>query len=473
MTTENIPLENLFTYIKNMFTIWFNLIYDASNGDWFLDQYADENYDFDKENNPFNEIRKYDLFYWGMIEPFRRLNVEICSNNIDTPISNKEPRLRIIKSNDYTRMWIDVNSRAPRDAVIWKLNPVNKNGETYYPIGVVAQAEDEFSGGRYYGVKYGLTEVDGLEYNNNNREPHGNGPYRSSILIAGDVKPPIRFDKHYEIRGSMGGYMWRGIAPQGYKCLADYWGGYEAPDLNMFRCIPENCLEEVPYNWNDMGWYGFWNPKNDDSNAIMGMRSESQSMEQNGYHIARSRTPYLDYKFYKIKENCLQPTLNINNKDLEEQYSKIAIGWNGDPIKSGEKYSIYTLLGLMPEGIITHINTGRRYYIIHYGGVEINRYLFLLPNHATQKWDNALEVNDDKLSNDVKKSGLIRNKLNQQWKMRKDNNEKIYLVSYYNNKNLVIDLEPNQGEEIYSTSSGLNIKNYFNFVSSYGEKSIL
>lgn len=475
MTSEKIPLENLFTYITNIFTIWFNLIYNASDGEWFLDQYADENYEF-KTQNPFDEIKKYDLYYWGMIDSFRRLNVEICSDNIDTPMSDKEPRLRIIKSNDYEWNWYDRHSDAERDVITWKLKNVEKNGEVYYPLGVTATNGDGYNGDyldNYYVYPKDTTTVDGLEMKLN----ESNGPKLNSILVAGDVKPPVRFDSTgVYVGGDDRGWVWRPVAPSGYTCLGDFWGRWGAPDVNSVRCLPNDCVEEVPYNAPELGEYkymGLWNQDDDWENYLLQMRTNTQTMEQNSYHLARLKKGGEMPKFYKIKDSCLKPTPPINNKELEEQYSKMAIGWNGNPVKSGAKYSIFSLLGLMPEGVITHINTGRRYYIIHYGGVEINRYLVLLPNHTTEKWDSAIEVSDDKNATTAKKAILVRNKIHQQWIIKKASNGKIILESYYNRKNLGINLIPSSGEENYFTSSALTIKNYFNFISSYGEKPIV
>jgi len=88
------------------------------------------------------------------------------------------------------------------------------------------------------------------------------------------------------------------------------------------------------------------------------------------------------------------------------------------------KYSIFSLLGLVPEGIVTNIQNGHRYYVIHYGGVEINRYLILLANKESKKWDNSVEVSADKTSTKCISAKLIRNKIQQQWIMKRNQTNK-------------------------------------------------
>ena len=478
MTTQNIPIEGFYTYLSNIWSIWFDLLYKSTSngGDWFLDQYADENYEFSSETNPFDEIRKYDIFYWGMIEGFRRLQVEVCSENIEKPVDYKEPRLKIIVSNDYKWHWNDQHSRSDNDVTTWMLNSVTKNGEEYYPIGVVGNND----WGYHYDAK-GSTSVDGLEFN----ADYPNGPARSSILVAGDVKSPVDYQHISYVGGNNRGWIWRPVAPEGYTCLGDLWGywyGAESTEVppqikNTIKCLPTNCLEEVSYyapELNPNSEYGIWNQRDDYDHSMITNQNASRSMEDNAYHIAIAGRSSIK-PFYKIKDSCLAPPdTTIEKKELEDEYSNKAIGWNGTPSKSGEKYSIFSLLGLMPEGIITNIQNGHRYYVIHYGGVEVNRYLILLPNYDTKKWENAIEVSPDSASSNAQSSNLVRNKIYQQWIMKRESNtNKIYFVSNFNGRNLAINLDSNNGSDIYSTTTSLDNKNRFNFVSSYGETSIV
>lgn len=469
MTAENMPIEGLYIYLENIWSIWFELLYNASNnGTWFLDQYADENYDFTSDSNPFEEIRKYDIFYWGMINGYRRLKVEICTDNDDKPHNENIPRLKIIESNDYDRVWTDMKSGAEYDLALWKLKNVTKNKELYYPIGLVGTYNHEHNNGRYNIIKTESTSTDGLEYIPDNISNSGNGPNRKSILIAGDVKKPIDYKPNYSFKGWSEGYMWRPIAPSGYKCLGDIFGGWHQPSKDTIRCIPEDCLDEIPNDGEVIWW-----PEDDYYNQVIGLR-HNRPIEQNGYNIAVSKMHNNPAKFYKLKDKCINPKINIEDKELEEHNNKIAIGWNGNPIKMGEKYSIFSLVGLVPEGIITNIQNGHRYYIIHYGGIEINRYLILLANEKSKKWDNSIEVSPDKNSNKAYSSILVRNKIHQQWIMKRNlQTKKIYFINYFNNKNLAINLDPVLGYDIYSTTNDLTNKNYFNFISSYGEKQIV
>lgn len=93
-----------------------------------------------------------------------------------------------------------------------------------------------------------------------------------------------------------------------------------------------------------------------------------------------------------------------------DMYSELGIGWHGDPVRD-PKYSIFTYLNMMPEGIVTHRATERKYYITHSGvltleekevdgqkirqSVPENSYLILKYNVDTERYDLALSCNEN------------------------------------------------------------------------------
>ena len=62
------------------------------------------------------------------------------------------------------------------------------------------------------------------------------------------------------------------------------------------------------------------------------------------------------------------------------------------PVKKKRQYSIFAYLGLVPEGIITHKQSGRKYYIRHYGGLEVNRFVVFKWNPKTMDFTKSLKV---------------------------------------------------------------------------------
>ena len=88
MASDNKPLINIINYLKSIWKEWFDLIYNATSveGVWFTDEHASESYDWiDSNNNPFDEIKKYDVYYWGITKNY----TPITGCRTSTDVSNK------------------------------------------------------------------------------------------------------------------------------------------------------------------------------------------------------------------------------------------------------------------------------------------------------------------------------------------------------------------------------------------------
>lgn len=524
LQSQSIPIENLYIYLEKIWSIWFNLIWDANNNsdnvdnidkvdnidnvdyNWFLDSESDENGGVNgwiRGIDPFEEIRKYDVYYWGTTETFRPLKAKICQTNLATDnISanvpfKKQPRLKVINSNNYYRVYDDYDSGSERDVSIWRLNTISINNELFYPVGDIGVHETEHNAGRYNIRKKGSTIENGLESIIPFKIP-GNGPDRMSILVAGDVKPPIDYIKVLYIGGDREGYIWRPIPPDGYIALGDVVNAnlYNKPSKDIIRCVPIDCVEEVSYKapeFGKMSSMGIWNQNDDWDNYIWSMKNNKYTMEDNGYHLMRvfKYKPRREVpKFYRIKPSCVKDAVNVDTKDLESEFADLGLGWFGKPEKTGAKYSIFAFLGLTPEGIITNQITGHKYYIVHYGGEDINKYVILDSNIETGKWDKGLQVSGNKKSNEVKIVSVSRADPRQLWsiisvnsntdtditdiKNTKNKKQKLVkLKSVYNNKFIGMELEKSNGDEIYYSSDSLDNRNYFEFVSAFGDGNIL
>jgi hypothetical protein len=96
--------------------------------------------------------------------------------------------------------------------------------------------------------------------------------------------------------------------------------------------------------------------------------------------------------FYKIDTNKLKQR-NNPLKETEQENNDLGFGYYGYPYLITDKYSIFKLLDLVPEGMIINYNNNRKLYIRHYGGVEMNRYNIFKYNSETGRFDKALRVN--------------------------------------------------------------------------------
>lgn len=145
--------------------------------------------------------------------------------------------------------------------------------------------------------------------------------------------------------------------------------------------------------------------------------------------------------FYKIKPEFTSTNYKIKIKEMDKQYNDMGIGWFGHPSKQDRQYSIFAYLGLVPEGVITHKQSGRKYYIRHYGGLEVNRFVVFKWNPKSMDFTKSLKVAD---TSTVIESKLSATDTRYQWFLETDtkNSSYIRLISYkYPNRYLKLSYE--------------------------------
>jgi hypothetical protein len=71
---------DLINYIKKTWGEWISLIYKAGGRQYFESIGAENEWKWVKAN-PFNEIKKYDLFYWGMDKSYRPRKISKCDSS--------------------------------------------------------------------------------------------------------------------------------------------------------------------------------------------------------------------------------------------------------------------------------------------------------------------------------------------------------------------------------------------------------
>jgi hypothetical protein len=458
----NKTIENIVNYVKSIWNIWFDLIYNA-NSKWFEDEFGDEEYNWNSEN-PFVEIRKYDIYYWGISRVFRPLKAEICRSNSEYESAKlpkkPEARLKIIYSNDYDYIGDDYKTGGDPDASWWRPKIAEYGNDIYYPVGDIITAGDGDE--VYWGLfsekqktQVGDLVFDTPERQNTYRE-RSNGPALKSLLVSGDIKDPIAFNPIKNVGGDQRLALASPVCPDNYVSLGDILksGNYINPKISNIKCIPADCVEPIINNTYTPIWkqrskinIGVLNHYNWGDNEVRG---------DNGYNLFRANGPnYSQSPLYRIKDKCITPDTLPETKDPEVENAELGIGWFGHPYKLEPQYSIFAFLGLVPEGLIVHEATGRRYYIIHYGGDEVNIYNVLEYNKLTDKFDAGLQI-DNGFGVSIKT--LSRKDPRQQWKIILQNDKKyLKLQNIENNNYLYIGLEPNTGISQYST---IDIDNY-------------
>jgi len=262
--------QNLINYLNDIWTLWFNEIYSAGGLPYFENIAAETEFEWTTEN-PFNELKKYDVFYWGLGKQYRPNIVDKCyaSNDGNTIYDGTT---NIVFSTAITNMYTKLGSTDPKNVYIsfWRANQFTYKGTVYYPVGdiiigpVNSNNKIKIAGnGLLYDGDYNdsvLIERHVGDFKFSSKP----GPNRETILVTGDVQGPVSYEMIWNNSGEDKKkikitdmfWIWRPIPPVGYIALGDIVTfnpitpstGNDAP----IRCVPLNLAIQTspPYNEN-------------------------------------------------------------------------------------------------------------------------------------------------------------------------------------------------------------------------------
>ena len=434
--------ESTINYIIDVWKEWAKLLYDASNRKFVESVGGEENFRWENSTqNPFDIMEKYDIYHWKLNKLFKPIGIDICDDpNINPHLPKKEkPRLSLIYTNFYNWIYNDKGSGAKHDFSSWRAAPAfNKETEQWhYPMGDIGVLgrKNENSGPKI---------IDGVVNDTINTK---SGPKKLTALVAGDVKPPVSFEKKWDDKGSGGKYdgsFWHPIGPNGYTCIGDvtHNNKYQPPNTNIIRCIPDDCIEVVSDNTNFNGQYvwadrgsgakkdgSVWQIKDSVTDGIGNKRGEEN------YNLIRTVNAFSGWHapFYKIKDKCLNS--KVPDKKLAEPSDWTSHGWHGEP-EQNEKYSIFKFLGLVPEGIIQNYNTNLKYYFVS-ANKDANSYIIKYQNQFTNAIENLETLGTEKVWQNPDTNS---DKKEQLWELIYDDDKNVtirskstkkYLGSYY------------------------------------------
>jgi hypothetical protein len=248
--------QNLINYLNDIWTLWFNELYDAGGLPYFENIAAETEFEW-KTDNPFNELKKYDVFYWGLGKQYRPNIVDKCySSNDGTNIYNGTTDNQF--STAITNMYSKLGKTNPDNLQIsfWRADQFTFDGSVYYPVGDIIigpvgyHAEDKdtnASGSKYVG-EYNdsvIMERHVGDFKYSNRA----GPNRETILVTGNVKGPVSYEMMWNNADESDGteetdkfWIWRPIPPTGYIALGDIVSFDSASpstgDNAPIRCVP-------------------------------------------------------------------------------------------------------------------------------------------------------------------------------------------------------------------------------------------
>ena len=339
----------LIHYIAQIFSDWFELIYEQ-NDNWFKDADGNQNSRW-KTIDPFIEIRKYDIYNWGETRKFKRLKNKICSINGEAYIA--EPKIRILKTNDYDEVYDDAGSGASIPLKIYRPKTYEYKGIEYFPLGDVNDVNVDRN---KIGLKNNnITRIGDLEVESVNIN---NGPDKQTILVSGDVVDPIDYklmwrDQKYtnsfvdEVRrgvnaigsgyleassGYGSGRFWKPVAPEGYICLGDVVTNYFKPNhenrteynshnknVNI-KCIPIDCVEEVDIDEFENPKYLDWKAERGQNSIVFNgeiysLGDNNDALHENSYNLFRTDNfSYVNSNLTRSASNTSGQTATTNGQ---------------------------------------------------------------------------------------------------------------------------------------------------------------
>ena len=253
---------NLINYLKNIWTDWITLIWrsgGAVSRTYFETIGAETEWDW-TGNNPFDEIKKYDVYYWGMGPEYRPQIIDGCNltDSNGNIFGGAVTMLKYATTDLYDPITDDTGINANDNATFWRPKQFTYNSITYYPLG------DIVVGPKNIKPTYRKTRHVG---NITIAEPAA-GPNRETLLVGGDVLGPVDYSLLWTNKGYGGNeiWVWRPIGPTtpdkgDYIALGDVIttsaqpppAGADAP----IRCVPKSMTTRLPANgkvlWSSMG----------------------------------------------------------------------------------------------------------------------------------------------------------------------------------------------------------------------------
>lgn len=495
-------VADITAYLKGIWQTWTTEILKLPKGaDLFTTTDAQSDISPEVAKYFSKEVEKYDIWYWGTTPVFRPLKAEICRrSSVYNPASGKstpnaylpqpdKPEVEFMEieysDRDISKLTVLYDTTGmpatnPDRAKRWESVTDTPTGYVSQPIFCIPKSVTK--GKQVY---YPICQVV-IESN----PKYMTDTKKKTILVSGDIIIPTTLEQVWSgksadsAKGVMAEGVFYKVSTQalGYICLGDYFLnkgqlvtaantaqmptatdalrflGYDLVTgkiLSAYRgivAVPNKCIEKlermpVPV------WKYQMAPGNPKHVAIF----ESDNASE-GYYALRVGqygntvdTIKQGNDHYQITDKCTQSFDDIPVKELESAFNDLGIGWFGHPAKQDQKYSIFSYLGIMPEGVITHRSSGRKYYIKHYGGNDANKYIIVKWSAEEGDFVQSLKAISD--SAVVIESQISPSDKAQQWLIERDSGSRQYFrlkSVMYPNKYLSLDYNIGLGWNKYA-----------------------
>ena len=435
-------IDDLIKYLTEVFKKWFDILAkaDKSNKKKNLQNYMEvygETVEWEfvtnPVNNPFGEIEKYDIYYWGLNKDFRPILVSSC--NKKSEVEKNKNHIKAIKTNLYKKIYSSTNTGVKLDLNLWLSQPITINDEKFLPLGNIASSKEE-KVQRYTQSFNGVGDTQKQEVGSNT-----NGPSKSNILVSTKNRDLVRTPPSTAWEWKWDSYVtdlnrklysidysktmseetatfWNAKDftedNKNFKCFGGlsinvregkngknpttYYGRDNVPIV----CLNEKILEEVPHNHTFI-----WTTEGKSKSSFLPprdgqyMENKSSVYEHNdgNYNLAYFTDNYKNYpgkKMYKIKDNALMDIIDtdINSSKSLVNNSK-AVGFQVQKYNRRRSEGLFDLLDLVIESDIESYQTNIKLNIKHSGLNEVNSYLILQYDISNKNTVGCLKINEN------------------------------------------------------------------------------
>lgn len=357
---------NLNNYLKTIWKEWFNLLFEQGGLSYFQTIGAETEFEWLKEN-PFDEMKKYDVFYWGMGKQYRPQLVDKCYTSQDgvNPDDNaSQYMLRASNTNFYTKIVQVTNkSDANEKMSVWRANQFTYKNNVFYPVGdiVVNTSRNKNV------INSSLKKVGAFEINYSNS--NNIGPSINTIIVSGDVKSPINYELLWTNKAERGNHfwIWRPIPPANYIALGDVITlssskpntGNNAP----IRCVPRDITKLTEPSPQSVVWSSQGIRTSLDNKISLLSTSTHynifKGVKGNNLTIPKSDSNGSFYTLLTEKyDSNFQIGRDQGNPDSSMSANRVGKGYIPSPQKDA-KYSIMSYVNLKNNATLTHSNTSK------------------------------------------------------------------------------------------------------------------
>lgn len=240
------------------------------------------------------------------------------------------------------------------------------------------------------------------------------GPDRQTIIVSGDVKPPVNYILIWTNKGERGNnfWIWRPIAPAGYIALGHIFTNSELMPLTgekaPIRCVPKEITEKLPSPqtilWSSQGI------RMASQITLLGYQRNNgyavNANDSNAYNMFRAieglNTTYIaesdeNNHFYKLNPEKYDTNFTIGidngNPDTSNSANRVGKGYL-TPEKKDSKYSIMPYLNLKNKAILTHDITKKKLEGELIPNAISNAYLIKNDNKCLNFVNNRIKENE-------------------------------------------------------------------------------